>query len=97
MLLIPTVLLTLTSQVAASSLLPPRQDVIGPHPRAIFKPETLALLDTITHGIGLPGGIVAYTSPKGDGVLTFGNRSDTGEQVTPDARLIPFYLFPLEE
>jgi hypothetical protein len=97
MLLIPTLILTLTSLVASSPLLPARQDVIAPDPRAIFKPETLALIDTLAKGIGRPGGIVAYTSPKGDGVLTFGNRSDTGEPVTPDVRLIPFYLLPLEK
>lgn len=97
MLLIPTLVLTLTSLVASSPLLPARLDVIAPDPRAIFKPETLALIDSLTKGIGLPGGIVAYTSPQGNGVLAFGNRSDNGEAVTPDVRLIPFYLFPLEK
>lgn len=51
---------------------------------SIFKPETLAAIDAITEIGGINGGIVAYTSPKGDGVLTFGNRTVAGDPITPD-------------
>lgn len=61
---------------------------VGPNgttePTSIFKPETLAAIEAITEIGGINGGIVAYTSPKGDGVLTFGNRSVAGDPITPD-------------
>ena len=61
---------------------------VGPNgttePTSIFKPETLAAIEAVTELGGINGGIVAYTSPKGDGVLTFGNRTVAGDPVTPD-------------
>ncbi|KAH6879929.1 beta-lactamase/transpeptidase-like protein [Coprinopsis sp. MPI-PUGE-AT-0042] len=48
----------------------------GVSPDAIFKPETLEL--------AFPGAIIAFTSPKGDGVLTFGNRTVGGDPITSD-------------
>ena len=51
---------------------------------SIFKPETLAAIEAVTELGGINGGIVAYASPKGDGVLTFGNRSVAGDPITPD-------------
>jgi hypothetical protein len=80
-----TLYLTLASLVTSSPILHVRDDsTSASDPRAIFKPDTLLLIDTLTEAITLPGGIIAYTSPKGDGVLTFGNRSVAGEPVTPD-------------
>jgi hypothetical protein len=80
-----TLFFRLASLVTSSPLLHIRNNgTDASDPRAIFKPETLLLIDTLTEAITLPGGIIAYTSPKGDGVLTFGNRSVAGEPVTPD-------------
>lgn len=50
---------------------------------SVLKPETLAHIQNITETLGIPGGFVAFTSPKGDGVLTFGNRTVNGDPVTP--------------
>ncbi|KAH6908171.1 beta-lactamase/transpeptidase-like protein [Coprinopsis sp. MPI-PUGE-AT-0042] len=56
----------------------------GVSPDAIFKPETLELVQNTTSALGIPGAIIAFTSPKGDGVLTFGNRTVGGDPITPD-------------
>jgi len=55
---------------------------------SIFKPETLAAVETITTLAGV-NGIIAYASPKGDGVLTYGNRSVQGDPITPDVSCYP--------
>jgi hypothetical protein len=82
LILTTSILLGLTSLVASN----PIQIRQSPtDARSIFKPETLATIDLYTAGLGVSG-IVAYTSPKGDGVLTFGNRSVAGDPVTPDVR-----------
>jgi hypothetical protein len=79
-----TILLGLTSSVTSN----PIQIRQNPSDTtSIFKPETLAAIDLLTAGYGLSG--IAYTSPKGDGVLTFGNRSVAGDPITPDVRLSP--------
>lgn len=84
-MLFSTLYLALASLVTSSPILHVRDDgTSASDPLAIFKPETLLLIDTLTEAITLPGGIIAYTSPKGDGVLTFGNRSVAGDPVTPD-------------
>lgn len=83
LILTTSILLGLTSLVASNPI-QIRQN--PPDARSIFKPETLATIDLYTAGLGVSG-IVAYTSPKGDGVLTFGNRSVAGDPVTPDVRL----------
>jgi hypothetical protein len=82
LILTTSILLGLTSLVASNPI-EIRQEPTDA--RSIFKPETLATIDLYTAGLGV-GGIVAYTSPKGDGVLTFGNRSVAGDPVTPDVR-----------
>ena len=51
-------------------------------PNQVLKPETIALINNVTETLGIPGAIVAFTSPKGDGVLTFGNRTISGDPVT---------------
>lgn len=94
--------LTLSGLTSASPLLQHRRDdapsddvvpISAPGPDAnstdsILKPETIALLETTALTFGLPGAIVAYTSPKGDGVWTFGNRSVEGDAVTADVSLV---------
>ena len=55
---------------------------------AILQPQTLAAIQNITTTMGIPGGIIAISSPKGDGVLTFGNRTVEGDPVTPDVSLL---------
>jgi hypothetical protein len=85
LILTTTILLGLTSLVTSNPI------QIRQNPTdatSIFKPETLAGIDLLTAGYGVSG-IVAYTSPKGDGVLTFGNRSVAGDPITPDVRLSP--------
>ncbi|KAH6915682.1 beta-lactamase/transpeptidase-like protein [Coprinopsis sp. MPI-PUGE-AT-0042] len=52
-------------------------------PNPVLKPETIALIRNVTDTLGIPGAMVAFTSPKGDGVLTFGNRTVDGDPVTP--------------
>ncbi|KAH6915683.1 beta-lactamase/transpeptidase-like protein [Coprinopsis sp. MPI-PUGE-AT-0042] len=68
------------SSIAATSerLSPPS----GP-PNPVLKPETVAFIRLATETLGIPGAMVAFTSPKGDGVLTFGNRTVDGDPVTP--------------
>jgi hypothetical protein len=85
LILTTTILLGLTSLVASKPI------SIRQNPTdatSIFKPETIAAIDLYTAGYGVSG-IVAYTSPKGDGVLTFGNRSVAGDPITPDVRPSP--------
>jgi hypothetical protein len=61
-----------------------RRDNTSVAPKDIFNPETLELVRNTTAALGIPGGIIAFTSPKGDGVLTFGNRTWDDEPVTPE-------------
>lgn len=81
--------LTLSS---ASPIIQVRQDVntTTTHStngtNSILKPETVTLLETVASGLGLPGVVIAYTSPKGDGVFTFGNRSAEGDPIDSDVR-----------
>jgi hypothetical protein len=82
LILTTSILLGLTSLVTSNPV-QIRQD--PSNVTSIFKPETLAGVDLYTAGYGVSG-IVAYTSPKGDGVLTFGNRSVAGNPITPDVR-----------
>ncbi|KAH6912902.1 beta-lactamase/transpeptidase-like protein [Coprinopsis sp. MPI-PUGE-AT-0042] len=76
--------LGLISLFAASPI-----DVENPTPSGPFspvlKPETLEIIKNVTTTLGLPGAIVAFTSSKGDGVLTFGNRTVDGDPVSPNA------------
>jgi hypothetical protein len=76
--------LGLAGLVIPSPILQARQNETTTDPSSIFKPDTLAAINAITELGGVDGGIVAYTSPKGDGVLTFGNRSEAGDPITPD-------------
>lgn len=55
----------------------------------VLKPETLAVIQATVDALGIDGAIVAYTSPKGDGLLTFGNKSVDGDSITPDVSEIP--------
>ena len=80
-----TILLVLTSLVTSNPISTRQNPTIV---TSIFQPETLAAIDLFTAGYGVSG-IVAYTSPKGDGLLTFGNRSVAGDPITPDVRLSP--------
>ncbi|KAH6880293.1 beta-lactamase/transpeptidase-like protein [Coprinopsis sp. MPI-PUGE-AT-0042] len=54
----------------------------GP-PNPVLKPETVSHIRDVAEFLGIPGALVAFTSPKGEGVLTFGNRTIDGDPVTP--------------
>jgi hypothetical protein len=88
MLFLTTTILVfgLVISVIASPILAPRQNetTTTTDPASIFKPDTLTAIQAITRSGGISGGIVAYTSPKGDGVLTFGNQSVAGDPITHD-------------
>jgi hypothetical protein len=81
--------LSLASWVISSPVVIRQDDPSNNTAQSIFKPETLAAVEAATTALGINGGIIAYTSPKGDGVLTFGNRSAAGDPVTPDVSLPP--------
>lgn len=75
-----------TTLSSASPLLRSRQDDTNATTTSdsVLKPETLAIVQATFDAIGLNGAVVAYTSPKGDGVLTLGNKSVDGDAITPD-------------
>ena len=79
--------LALATLTSASPIIHPREDdntTTAPVTDSILKPETVELLETVAQLIGLPSAAVAYTSPKGDGVWTYGNRSVEGDALDAD-------------
>jgi hypothetical protein len=76
---LPLITLVASSSTTAFEQLTPPS---GP-PNPVLRPETVATIKIVTESIGIPGAIVAFTSPRGDAVLTFGNRTVDGDPVTP--------------
>jgi hypothetical protein len=55
--------------------------------RGVLKPETYTTIQALFNASGIPGGILAISSPDGDEVMPMGVKSQTGERVEDDVSL----------